>query len=160
PKPEDVLLHRPLAVDDVQLAGQGDPTPTVPPIGLERAAAQLEPGIPVDRLDEGTRNPLTWDHPSDSGERSDPLTLAVSASTALGSLVPSGWRGDAGDTAFPPVLARGKVIFGKYRLIEKIGEGGMGEVWRVWHVGLETERALKLIKPEIAQNDAGWRRFK
>ena len=49
----------------------------------------------------------------------------------------------------PPVLEAGKVVFGKYRLIEKIGEGGMGEVWRVWHVNLEAERALKLIKSEI-----------
>ena len=35
----------------------------------------------------------------------------------------------------------------------------MGEVWRVWHLNLEAERALKLIKPELAQNDKGWRRF-
>jgi serine/threonine-protein kinase len=62
--------------------------------------------------------------------------------------------------AAPTVFAKGEVVFGKYRLLEKIGEGGMGEVWRVWHVDLESERALKLIKAEIAQNDKGWRRFK
>jgi serine/threonine protein kinase len=59
----------------------------------------------------------------------------------------------------PPVLEVGQVVFGKYRLLEKVGEGGMGEVWRVGHVALESERALKLIKPELAQNDGGWRRF-
>ncbi len=59
----------------------------------------------------------------------------------------------------PPVLEAGKVVFEKYRLIEKIGEGGMGEVWRVWHVNLEAERALKLIKSEFAYNDKGWKRF-
>ena len=63
------------------------------------------------------------------------------------------------DVLPPPVFEVGQVVFDKYRLIEKIGEGGMGEVWRVWHVTLETERALKLIKPELAQNEKGWRRF-
>ena len=63
------------------------------------------------------------------------------------------------DALPPPIFEAGKVVFDKYRLIEKIGEGGMGEVWRVWHVSLETERALKLIKPEIAHNEKGWLRF-
>ena len=63
------------------------------------------------------------------------------------------------DTDTVPIFEKDRVVFGKYRLIEKIGEGGMGEVWRVWHVNLEAERALKLIKPELAQNDKGWRRF-
>jgi serine/threonine protein kinase/formylglycine-generating enzyme required for sulfatase activity len=59
----------------------------------------------------------------------------------------------------PPVFEVGRVVFGKYRLLEKIGEGGMGEVWRIWHVDLATERALKLIKPELAHNTKGWKRF-
>jgi eukaryotic-like serine/threonine-protein kinase len=58
-----------------------------------------------------------------------------------------------------PVFEVGRVVFGKYRLLEKIGEGGMGEVWRIWHVDLATERALKLIKPELAHNTKGWKRF-
>jgi serine/threonine-protein kinase len=52
------------------------------------------------------------------------------------------------------------VVFDKYALLEKVGEGGMGDVWRVRHMSLETERALKLIKPEIARNDKGWNRFR
>jgi eukaryotic-like serine/threonine-protein kinase len=64
------------------------------------------------------------------------------------------------DSLPPPIFEKGQVVFGKYRLLEKIGAGGMGEVWRVWHIDLDTERALKLIKAEIAQNDKGWIRFK
>ncbi len=64
------------------------------------------------------------------------------------------------DKGPPPLIAEGQVLFGKYRLDEQIGEGGMGSVWKVWHVDMESERALKLIKPEIAQNDKGWRRFR
>jgi serine/threonine protein kinase len=63
------------------------------------------------------------------------------------------------DSLSPPVLQAGHVVFDKYRLVDKIGEGGMGEVWRVWHVSLEAERALKLIKSELAHNEKGWRRF-
>jgi len=60
----------------------------------------------------------------------------------------------------PPVFEEGRVVFGKYRLLEKIGVGGMGEVWRVLHLGLDSERALKVIRAEFAQNDKGWRRFR
>ncbi len=63
------------------------------------------------------------------------------------------------DVLPPPVFEVGRVVFEKYRLLEKIGEGGMGEVWRVWHLDLDTERALKLIKPELAHNTKGWLRF-
>ena len=52
------------------------------------------------------------------------------------------------------------MIFDKYRLIEKLGEGGMGEVWLVHNRVLDCNRALKLIRPEIAKNDSGWKRFK
>jgi eukaryotic-like serine/threonine-protein kinase len=59
----------------------------------------------------------------------------------------------------PPTIEKGQVILGKYLLQEKIGEGGMGEVWLVENIQLERQSALKLIKPEIAQNNKGWSRF-
>ncbi len=58
-----------------------------------------------------------------------------------------------------PVFEVGLIVFDKYRLLERIGEGGMGEVWKVHNVELDRTSALKLIKPEIAQNDKGWTRF-
>jgi serine/threonine-protein kinase len=59
----------------------------------------------------------------------------------------------------PPVFAAGQLAFGKYRLIEKLGEGGIGEVWRVWNADLEIERALKLIRAEFAGDEDAWKRF-
>ncbi|MGO9599185.1 MAG: protein kinase domain-containing protein [Isosphaeraceae bacterium] len=59
-----------------------------------------------------------------------------------------------------PKLKVGSVILEKYRLEERIGEGGMGEVWRVENLPLEKEVALKLIKPEYARNESGWTRFR
>lgn len=38
---------------------------------------------------------------------------------------------------------------GSYRLVELIGRGGMGEVWRATHRLLARPAAIKLIKPEI-----------
>jgi eukaryotic-like serine/threonine-protein kinase len=58
-----------------------------------------------------------------------------------------------------PIFEVGLTVFDKYRLLERIGEGGMGEVWKVHNIELDRTCALKLIKPEIAQNDKGWTRF-
>jgi serine/threonine-protein kinase len=38
---------------------------------------------------------------------------------------------------------------GSYRLIKKLGEGGMGEVWRARHYLLSRPCAVKLIRPEL-----------
>jgi serine/threonine-protein kinase len=39
--------------------------------------------------------------------------------------------------------------FGQYKLVEKIGSGGMGEVWRASHRLLVRPAAIKLIRPEM-----------
>ena len=72
---------------------------------------------------------------------------------------PGSERSDEWDLLPAPKIEKGQVLFGKYLLEEKLGEGGMGQVWRVENVMLQRESALKLIRPEIAQNDKGWKRF-
>ena len=76
-----------------------------------------------------------------------------------GTPQPASEKSDEWNIAPPPMIAKGRDLFGKYRLLEKIGEGGMGEVWLVDNLQLDRKSALKLIKPEIAHNDKGWRRF-
>src|SRR5262249_20773982 len=50
-------------------------------------------------------------------------------------------------------------LFDRYRLIRKLGDGGMGSVWLVEHLGLQEQRALKGIKSDIAENETNQRRF-
>ncbi|MBS0263216.1 MAG: protein kinase [Planctomycetes bacterium] len=51
----------------------------------------------------------------------------------------------------PPALPAGTVIASRYRLIEVLGEGGMGTVYRAEQTApLVRQVALKLIKPEVA----------
>ncbi len=44
-------------------------------------------------------------------------------------------------------------LMGSYKLEEKLGEGGMGEVWRAQHRMLSRPAAVKLIRPEKLQRD-------
>jgi len=51
-----------------------------------------------------------------------------------------------GRSPFRDPFAPGDVFAGRYRMITRIGRGGMGDVWRADDLVLETPVALKLIK--------------
>lgn len=48
---------------------------------------------------------------------------------------------------------------GPYRIIEKIGQGGMGIVFKGLHVKLEQEVAIKVLAPELSQDPSMRERF-
>jgi serine/threonine protein kinase/tetratricopeptide (TPR) repeat protein len=62
--------------------------------------------------------------------------------------------------ATPDELARGTIFAGRYEIIEELGTGGMGKVYRAFDKQLELEVALKLLKPEIAADKKTIGRFK
>ncbi len=57
-------------------------------------------------------------------------------------------------------LTTGSTFAGRYQIIEELGKGGMGRVYRVLDKDLNEEVALKLIKPEIAKDKKTIERFK
>jgi len=57
-------------------------------------------------------------------------------------------------------LTRGSVFAGRYEIIEELGKGGMGKVYRVEDKKIKQEIALKLIRPEIASDKKTIERFK
>ncbi|NIQ17400.1 MAG: hypothetical protein GTN43_01110, partial [Candidatus Aenigmarchaeota archaeon] len=56
-------------------------------------------------------------------------------------------------------LTRGTTFAGRYEIIEELGKGGMGKVYRVEDKKIKQEVALKLIKPEIASDKKTIERF-
>jgi serine/threonine-protein kinase len=54
----------------------------------------------------------------------------------------------------------GQILDGRYRIIRKIGEGGMGEVYAAEHVHIEKRFAIKLLRQEIVSNPEAVTRFR
>ncbi len=57
-------------------------------------------------------------------------------------------------------LTRGLLFAGRYEIIEELGRGGMGRVYRVEDTKINEEIALKLIKPEISVDQNTIERFR
>jgi serine/threonine protein kinase/tetratricopeptide (TPR) repeat protein len=57
-------------------------------------------------------------------------------------------------------LAVGSLFAERYEVLEELGRGGMGEVYRVKDEKLDEEMALKVLKPEIAAHKDMIQRFK
>jgi serine/threonine protein kinase/tetratricopeptide (TPR) repeat protein len=56
-------------------------------------------------------------------------------------------------------LTTGSTFAGRYQIIEEIGKGGMGRVYKVQDTKVNEKIALKLIKPEIAKDKKTIERF-
>jgi serine/threonine protein kinase/Flp pilus assembly protein TadD len=57
-------------------------------------------------------------------------------------------------------LAIGSTFAGRYKIIKELGKGGMGMVYRALDLEVQEEVALKIIKAEIARNQAVIERFR
>jgi serine/threonine protein kinase len=61
----------------------------------------------------------------------------------------------------PPLenFSASEAAFGQYRLLEKLGEGGMGVVYKAIHLRLEKQVAIKIVAPERTANPEAVARF-
>ena len=48
---------------------------------------------------------------------------------------------------------------GAYRITERLGRGGMADVYKAFHTALEVHRAVKFIRPEFVTSDDFKARF-
>jgi eukaryotic-like serine/threonine-protein kinase len=94
---------------------------------------------------------------------SDPeATLVDDGATQVDTTPPprSGSRGPSRFQVNVPVLQPGDVLGGRYEILQLLGEGGMGAVYKAMDRELDRPVALKLIRPELAANPAILARFK
>lgn len=61
-------------------------------------------------------------------------------------------------TAFQRTYAT-RLIDGKYQIVDRLGAGGMGEIFKVRHIHLNELRVIKIMRPNVAADDQGLQRF-
>ena len=86
--------------------------------------------------------------------------------TKLGSLASGDPSGSGDRAAFTKTLetsidklTRGTLFAGRYEIIEELGQGGMGRVYRVEDKKIKAEIALKLIRSDISVDKKTIERF-
>jgi serine/threonine protein kinase len=76
----------------------------------------------------------------------------------------SAWTASLRDSQFLRVpigtLQTGSVLAGRYEILELLGEGGMGAVYKALDQELDRVVALKMIRPELSSHPEVLRRFK
>jgi len=70
-------------------------------------------------------------------------------------------RPEVTETLQTPIkeLTTGSTFAGRYQVIEELGKGGMGKVYKVFDTKIKEKVALKLIKPEVASDHETIERF-
>jgi eukaryotic-like serine/threonine-protein kinase len=140
----------------------------------DRANATNQPGVgvPVKGDSSGSNPPLDPDAtlidfpkpPSDAEATFvDPEATLVDLDATLADGLPppsSGRRPLPRLQVSVPLLQTGDVLGGRYEILQLLGEGGMGAVYKARDRELDRFVALKLIRPELAANPSILARFK
>jgi eukaryotic-like serine/threonine-protein kinase len=144
-------------VPENSLASASDPNNKKSTISLQTPPYASEPATLVDT---GSAEAATMIEPgpAKSGTPHEAVTAVES--------FPVRSQGAAVSPAKPPsswsaiLLQPGTVLANRYEIIEILGEGGMGAVYKSRDQELERTIALKVIRPELANNAEILQRFK
>ena len=135
-------------MDKPQKPDSAADTPTLVPEGRRESIAQtLTP--PASSADTPTLVPESESAATMVPE--SPETMVPPSSVAGAASVAEGWAGG---------LQPGTVLGNRYEIIQALGEGGMGAVYKARDRELDRLVALKVIRPDLARNPAIIQRFK
>src|SRR5260370_16480870 len=56
-------------------------------------------------------------------------------------------------TVTTPSISGEPILDGRYQLEKRLGQGGMGVVFKARHIFLKTQHAIKIILPDLVGND-------
>src|SRR5271154_1078228 len=129
---------------------------------------------PPDRVNSTTRPGVGVPVKGDSSGSNPPLDPDATIFDVPTSFDPEATLVDAGATPLPrspmrvpnrvqasvPILQTGDVLAGRYEILQLLGEGGMGAVYKAMDRELGRPVAMKLIRPELAAHPAILARFK
>ncbi|HKS75322.1 MAG TPA: tetratricopeptide repeat protein [Terriglobales bacterium] len=129
---------------------------TLPDLGpLSGSGSEAASGPPAKKAGLGTQTP-----PPQS-DISDAPTMAHGSTDLLGSTpAPPMTPVSDVDLARQTVLSPGTVLAGRYRILKVLGQGGMGAVYQARDQELDRVIALKVIRPDLADNPSILQRFK
>src|SRR3984957_8119131 len=101
-----------------------------------------------------------------SSPNSAPRIIDPDATLGDGTMADGTWKTPStgprslGQQASVPLLETGDVMAGRYEILQLLGEGGMGAVYKARDRELDRFVALKLIRRELSSNPAIVARFK
>ena len=123
----------------------------------DRKRRKHEPDAPIFVSDSDAPNPRVPD------QKSTPIQGTQSStsddSTMVGGALPAGAT-PASSSSDSMRLQPGTVLANRYEIVKILGEGGMGAVYKARDLELDREVALKVIRPELANNPEILQRFK
>jgi len=124
---------------------------------------------PIRTPNEGESSSSDFRLPADEMTLADPMPPLDPDATMVDLNIPGATRAlprtpaprrASGIFTSAAVLELGDVLGGRYEILQLLGEGGMGAVYKAMDRELDRPVALKLIRPELASNPAILARFK